>query len=202
MSHPPSKRPLPRVESLAKLGFAALAVAVLVLSSCASTQVETFTVEFQRPAMGAGGTQTADVVIIRPGMELLTVTTAILNALGQLSFGIEDPEIVPGEAIPERHNVRTDIVPIGQESIRAHNDQSQAMVLPADALYGVRLELSYKIVRSEFYFVTRSVLYMRGSGSPTWREYKGSYDGRFFFAPVRDVLIKRLKDESDARRDP
>ena len=169
---------------------------LLVITSCAGTNLTTLQIPYKYRSLAAGS-EGVIIPVIAQGKEKITISRAIIRALQEMEYSIIEPKIPLGELLPESQDIITDAVPLRKTDILSHNSNSLLAPVPNDALYRIKYRLRYGIVDKPFLAHKHvslkiwSILERRGTGGK-WHAYPKSYSGRFFANRLRDRIEKEL----------
>ncbi len=168
-------------------------VCVLLPLGCAGPRPVDFDIPFQYPSAGMGGSGVANEIVLEPETEVATISSALFSTLQGMEYSIMEPDLDPGELLPQLQLIRTDAVEVTKTLREEHNAMNTDMEMPGDRLYRLHYEIKYSVVRRKFRFKAWAILEQRGAAGE-WRPFTGDYSGRFFVALVHSELDKVLRE--------
>ena len=193
-------RPGPRE---GRRGSAWLAViAVLFTAGCAGEGVPQLAgatiaeLPFHSVRLGAAAQPYLNQIELPEGREREAVTFALVQALQGFDYSIVAPPLAGDTTVLYDTPWQTDILPVPATQVAFYNASvvDPSLMLPLDQLYGLRYEGRVTVQGAVVRLVVRSVLHSRGARS-AFREYAGSYGGKFFADRLVDAFSASLRRE-------
>jgi hypothetical protein len=185
--------------------FVLLCVAVATWAQRGEKRV-TFKQPFSLQEKGIGANPIEGQLVLNAQDEEPVVSRALLETIQGFHLSVLDRAQNAAEPLLPKHEYKTDIAPITDESIRSYNaSNSGSLALDPTLEYGWQYILNYEIhvERDRYFFIEmKPKLYFKGAASSTWREYKRDYSGDFFGAMLSDALKGKFKAMAESKRAP
>lgn len=185
-----------------------IAILLLALTFCSEAiggeKRVTFKQPFSLQEKGIGANPIEGQLVLNAQDEEPVVSRMLLETIQGFHLSVLDRDQNAAEPLLPKHEYKTDIAPIRDESIRSYNaSNSGSLALDPTLEYGWQYTLSYEIhvERDRYFFIEmKPKLYFKGAASSTWREYKRDYSGDFFGAILSDALKDKFKTLTQSRQ--